>query len=256
MGSRGRRNNLPLSTGLSLALVAGPAGAATISFQEGVAPTGAYAAPSTYIRTTQADSNQDNDGDDENIVGFNGAEELRGLYAFDLSAIAAASSGNPFTIDAVRLVQRTRNSAGSGTSFTSTVHAYGFAFNEGTSTWNDPDGDGGDLTGDPVDGGTLGTALSITDTYDPTTNLNADVTFPDTPAFRAAVLSAATAGEPLRLIATGSGGFTRFLDETVGTAGNRPELIVDYTVVPEPASAAAAGLALLGLLARRPSRRR
>ncbi len=43
----------------------------------------------TYIRESQANTNQDNDGDNEIIVGTNGTgDRLNGLFRFDLSALA------------------------------------------------------------------------------------------------------------------------------------------------------------------------
>ena len=45
--------------------------------------------------------------------------------------------------------------------------------------------------------------------------------------------------------------FARFRDEGFGTADRRPELQVNYTVIPEPASVALMGLGALALFLRR-----
>jgi hypothetical protein len=76
------------------------ASADSISFQEGVSPTGGYIHDAVYIRESEADTNQNGDPDREVIVGFtNDNNELRGLLEFDVSDIPASN-----TIDSASLV--------------------------------------------------------------------------------------------------------------------------------------------------------
>ena len=71
---------LVVLTAIALTVAPQHAGAATISFQEGVSPTGAYTHDAVYIRASEAGTNQNGDPDRELIVGFtNDNSELRGL---------------------------------------------------------------------------------------------------------------------------------------------------------------------------------
>ena len=85
-----------------------------------------------------------------------------------------------------------------------------------------------------------------------------DVTFSDSALFRTAVSDALAGDGLLRLIPARSDGsgsghrFARFDDETVTTAGNRPELRVTHSAppssaIPEPATMCALGLAFAAL---------
>jgi hypothetical protein len=196
---------------------------ATNSFQEGVSPTAAYAHDAVYIRSQQADSNQNNDGDQELIVGFTQTDEiLRILLEFDISEIAASDQ-----IDSVSLVLRTEAPQGGlGGSITVNVHEYEYDFDETNATWNAPG------VGDGTAGGSTNGTLLTSATFDATTQ-NTDVTFGDTEAFRTAVSDALAGDGFLRMILARSGEtpdgshrFARFDDDTVTPAGNRPELRV------------------------------
>lgn len=234
---------------VAASMTTGTASGATISFQEGVSPSGSYVADSTYIRNDGAgpNSKNDDDGDDENIVGFNSAAtaQLRALYEFDLSAISG-----PVVANSVNLVQTSRGDMGSD--FTLALYQYGSDFVEADATWNDPDGDGNAGTGDTTAGGTTGTFLSSL-AYDVSAvSLGDDVTISDTAAFRTAVQSAIDSATPLRLILVpedhpGGQGFARFYDETFGTLGDRPELIVTFSPIPEPSTFTFSTLGLLSL---------
>ncbi len=134
--------------------------AGTLSFQEGVSPSAGYVADNTYIRSgIHTNTPQDDDRDDEIIVGWSGSE-MRPMFEFDLTRIETEADGNPVTIDSVRLVLTSRGANLGGTALNLSLHEYGFAFVEVDATWNDPDGDGAAGTGDTTAGGTLGTTLS------------------------------------------------------------------------------------------------
>ena len=222
-----------------------------ISFQEGVAPDAGYVADSTYVRKNQADTKQDDDPDDENLIGvFMNTDEMRGLFAFDLSDLAAAaSSGQTIQVDSVSLTLTGRGGGfGSVSDMQLTLHQYDFAFVEADVTWNDPDGDGSAVSGDTTAGGTLATVLSVASGVNP--NTTGPVVFANSVDFVSAVAAALGSGDKtLRLLARRTGGTTtgdgsnlvRTWDETAAVAANRPLLSIEYSVVPEPGT--------LGLLA-------
>jgi len=204
----------------------------TTSFQQGVSPTTAYDQGATYIRSgDQADEKLDGDTDLEWIVGTISDPSLaRGLLEFDLGLIQAATE-----IDSVSLILTTHATrTGIGGTQTFNVHAYDYDLVETDSTWNDPDGDGGDVTGDPTDGGTLG-ALLASATFD-VTQTGLTVTFTNSAAFRSAVTSALADDNILRLIVVNSDEtlnghrFARFAVDHAGPLAPRPKLVVSHNV--------------------------
>ncbi len=233
-------------------VIAGPTTSAEpISFQEGVSPTPGYESGGVTIRSNVPDGNQE--GLSQIIVGQNATFGLlRGLFEFDLSAIEADAAGRPFTIDSASLVLYVVGSGGGGAAVTQyDLHLLGTNsdFTETTVTWNNAP---------TTPGGTPGTLLSSV-SFDPddAANLNRDQTFGDTAAFSAAVDAALDGTDnTIRLLAkannesTTLSNFARFAQDDGGTAANHPELIVNYTVVPEPGSLGLMAGAL-GLLARR-----
>jgi hypothetical protein len=215
----------------------------TLSFQEGVSPSGGYVADNTWTRSgSYANTKLDDDPDDETIVGWAGSE-MRPMFEFDLTQIETEAGGNPFTIDSVRLVLTSRGANQGTTALNLDLNEYGFAFVESAATWNDPDGDGSAGTGDTTAGGTLGTTLSTLAVANPSAISDSDtLTLTDSAAFRTAVTNALNAGDnTLRMLLKGdvtAGGnrFIRLYDETVATTDYRPELVVDYTVTLPPGS--------------------
>jgi hypothetical protein len=197
-----------------------PASATSYSFQEGVAPTGAYTQDAVYIRQNQATTNQNGDPDQELIVGFTGTSELRGLLEFDISSIAAGP-------DILSSTLTLHTGGGLSSSIRIDIYQYDFDFDETTSTWNTPG------TGDGTPGGTKGSLLSSA-VFDPSvaTSPGSLVTLPSTAAFRSSIASALASDGFLRLLvarsdSSGSGNrFARFRDETITPAANRPALTV------------------------------
>ncbi len=225
--------------GLFLALAAlgflsDSAGAAILSFQEGVSPTPDYVAGSTTIRSDSPNTPQDNDPDHENILGRVGSNFMRGLWEFDVSALGA-QGGYVQTVD---LNMTTRGVETFGP-ITVNLFQYDFPFAESSATWNDPDGDGSSATGDTTPGGSLGRYL--TSVRLSPTPADVGVTLPSTPAFRQAVNEALSSpDQTLRLIArrdveSGSGNhFVRLYDETRTPSADRPELVVTTGESPMP----------------------
>ena len=239
------------ASALALGLVVGAgqsAEAATISFQEGVSPTGAYAHDAVMIRSNQAGTNQNGAG--AMFIGLAevGNEILRGLLEFDVSAIPAADQIDSVTLDLTTLSSSAgiNNVGGAGALTTFNIYTHAFDIDETTATWNVPGG------GAPA-GGTLGTFL---------TSASFDVeqkgqthTFGDTAAFRTAVADALAGDGILRLIIAnndesnlGTHDFARFEDDTAGSVA--PKLTITHSV-PEPGSLALMGLGGLLIAVRR-----
>jgi hypothetical protein len=197
-----------------------PASAVSYSFQEGVAPTGAYTQDAVYIRESVPTTNQNGDPDQELIVGFTGGLELRGLLEFDVSSITAGP-------DILSSTLTLHTGGGLSSSIRIDIYQYDHDFDETTSTWSSPG------TGDLTAGGTKGSLLSSA-VFDPSLSISPGtlVTFPSTSAFRSSIASALAGDGFLRLLvarsdSSGSGNrFARFRDETITPAANRPALTV------------------------------
>lgn len=231
-----------------------------VSLQQGVSPWGGYEADAVFVRSNQADTKQDAARPDELLVG---GQFFNTLLEFDLSVINTQAGGQPVTIDSVQLVMNTHHSgSGGNNNMTVDVCQYDFNLIEENSTWNDPDGDGSPTTGDLAGGGTFGTFLT-SETFNQKT-LNMDVVFPDTTAFHTAVSDAlGSTDHTLRLILKDNviphGGYWAYFcsneyGSTTIEKGWRPELIVSFTVIPEPGSAAlllCGGLTMICLARRR-----
>jgi hypothetical protein len=210
--------------------------ATTLSFQEGVSQDGTYTTDGVTIRSNVPDENQNED--DEIIVGHYGSGSnltyLRGLLEFDLTAIETATSGSDFTIDSVSLIMHTASVSTTGsesTTFNLSLLGSNSDFEESEVTWNNaPD----------TEGATTGTLLSSV-SFIPSSTTNTDQTFASTTAFTTAVSNALSSGtNTISLILstdeTGSSSFARFVSDESSSLEYRPELVVNYTLVPEPSA--------------------
>ena len=233
-----------------LALAAGSAQAAVISFQEGVSPSGAYTHDAVMIRSKSAATNQNDAG--SIIIGLASVENerIRGLFEFDISAISAADQIDSVTFDLTTLADKAGiNDVGSAGAFTTfNIYTHAFDIDETTATWNVPGG------GAPA-GGTLGTFLTSA-SFD-VEQMGETHSFGDSGAFQTAVSNALAGDGILRLIIAngdesnlGTHDFARFVDnESGGTSA--PKLTVNYSAVPEPSTTALIGLGGLALILRR-----
>ncbi len=220
----------------SLVAATSSTSAEMVSLQEGVSPTAGYVADATFVRDMLPGDAHNSTRPNELIIGTSSGDNLRTLLEFDLSEISNQAGGRVVTIDGVQLVLDAYSVYNSNT-ITVDVFQYDYDLDETTSTWNNPDG----LGNDPNAGGTLGTFLS-----GESFSATGDVSFADTAAFRTAVSGAL--GSPdntLRLILKdhneGESGVRLAYcrsNEYVTASGDRPELIVNFTVIPEPTSAA------------------
>lgn len=268
-----------IGIGLAAVWMAGMLGSAaradTLNFQEGVSPTTGYVSGATTIIT---DTNTATFGTSQNngqplFVGntFTAANATTGapasnrtyrsLFEFDLSALSgirdtAIANNQSFTLNSVSLVL---NIASTSTVVKTNLNQYGFDFDETKATYNNPTA--GTSSGPDVAGGTNSGAL-LSSANNPTA-AGSDVIFNSSANFVAAAQGALdnSTDRFLRFIATGqtaTGGtlegsnttaLARFVRDEDATLGNRPELIVDYTVtpVPEPTTMAMAALGLAGI---------
>jgi len=219
------------------------------------------------IRSDRPDTMENGGSQPEQIiVGKNGSTTLRGLLEFDLSALEAAVGGSPYVINSVSLTVNAFIAASSQNTMSFVTYdldllGNNLDFDEATATYNHAPS---------TPGGTVGTFLSSV-TYRP--NNAADMgqkTFADSLNFRSAVQDALNS-DPANTIrfmlraegdgttSTSTTTFTRF-DSDEATTGThtifRPALTVDYTIITPLPGAATAGLALMGGLGLRRSRRR
>ena len=214
----------------------------------------------TYISANTGNNNGDTDNElvvgtvDVNIIG---PTDYRGLIRFDLSSLSAlAGVGETIVVNSVDLLGSTRSGQGGvNTNIAINVNAFGYEFVEGVASWDDPDGDGSDGTGDSA-GGTLGTLLATATVADATATGTA-VDFSSEAAFVGIIGSALSGDNTVNLIVNrpgdlaGANTFVRFGDED--RAGERFQLDIDYTVtaIPEPSAALLGAFGLLFLLRRR-----
>ncbi len=235
----------------------------TIIFQQGVSPTGTYSHLGQDIRGNGAINTT---GD--TLVGYQsgGVLQIRTVLAFDLSAIPAGS-----TFDSITLTL-TVNNTGNGTisglgaiqireiipngvvSNNMVENQVSFSLWKTGSSWTTAGGDfGGLLSSAPVVDGDSDNAFDNGE----------KATFASSAAWLSAAQNAFTAGLPLELIlisptaeaSTGSSNFARFGSDDATTAGNRPQLTINYTPAPEPSSATLLAFASVALLGRRFRRR-
>jgi MYXO-CTERM domain-containing protein len=252
--------------GLAVAAVGGAAVVApfaradAMSFQQGVSPTGTYANLGQDIRGNAVS----NTGADT-LVGeqFGGVAQIRTVLGWDLSSLPAGA-----TITGVTLTM-TVNNTGSGTvSGLGTIEVHevvpnGVASNNMVenqvtyASWKT--GSAWTTAGGDFSATTLSSAGVVDSDGQNDFDNGEKATFTSTAAFVTAAQNAFDAGLPLELIllsptaeAATASNFARFGSDDATTAGNRPLLSVTYSVVPEPASAGWAILAVgAGLVRRR-----
>lgn len=262
-----RRYGLALSALGTCAAAAAPAAAATITFQQGVAPAGTYQHVSQDFRGSGTTNNTA-----QTLVGYQtaGVLQIRTVMGFDLAAIPAGSTitgvslrlvsdGNPSGtiagVGAVNLHEVVPNGAPANNMVEGQITATQWRTG---SPWTTTLGDfaPAPMSTAAVDNANANTLFDAGET----------ATFASTPAFVAAAQGALNGGQPLEFIlvapqaeaTTAASNFFRFRsDDFATTAADRPLLTVEYTPVPEP-SAAAVGLLAGGaaLAARRRSNRR
>ncbi len=220
----------------------------TMSFRDGV---NGYSHPATFIRGDTATWNSGLR--DQMLVGRNNGGGMRTLLSFDVSEVPAdatvtgaqldlwtAASGVGTSIGPLslcKLLADFTEGTGNGTvatSGTGTGADWKYRTNGTANPWAAPGG----VAGMDFEGAPLSTLLA----FDPsTTGTGTQQSFASSPAFAAAVGSAVTAGEPLRLFAylttDGSGGnvYVRWCSDDYATAGYRPRLTVSYTTNVAPA---------------------
>ncbi|HYE21045.1 MAG TPA: DNRLRE domain-containing protein [Tepidisphaeraceae bacterium] len=233
-------------------VVASPAFADVIGFQQGVSPDALYESADSTIRSDNPTSNFGTSGDV--ILGKTTAPAvIRGVYAFDLAAIPVGA-----TIDAVSLrLVGSRDDTGSGSQeVTLELVALTNAFAENEVTWNHRLS----TTAWGTAGGDLGATLSTTTANPDTFTGGSVMTFDSTASLVSAVQSVADAEGVFYFaiktessVEAASARRIFFVNgDAATTAANRPLLSVTYTPVPEPGAALAmAGLALAGLGSRR-----
>lgn len=237
-----RLSGLATVVAISLTTIPWYAGAQELAtFQEGVSPTAAYAHDATYIRSNPVDGNFDDDTDLELIVGTTTSDDvgLRSLLEFDIREIPAFSQVDSVSLDLKTHANTGLDQGGVEGNPTFNVYAYGFDIDELGSTWNDPDGDGSETTGDTMAGGTLGDLLTSA-SFDVTAT-EQWITFADSPEFQAAVSAALEDDGILRLIiakddesTAGTHEFARFAADSSTTAEDRPALMVTYSARTDP----------------------
>lgn len=223
-----------------LVAATGVAHAEAISFQEGVSPSETYVTDAAFVRSDQPDQNE---GDRELLVGRSGAA-YRSLLEFDLTAIETQAGGNPVVIDDVSLVMSHYEGDPVDGSINIRVLRLNENFAEGTVTWNSLTPDGGDTTATELSALTFNPAVYTDRTFGTTDNFEA----------AAADALANDPGNFLRLLLYMPGDteegmlFVRLRGDEYITADVRPELIVDFTIIPEPSTFVLAAFGLLGLV--------
>ncbi len=200
------------------------------------------ASQDTYLRNDGVTGQQNDDTDDELLVGR--ADLLRPLLDFDVSDItdAVANLGggnyNNLTIQSATLTIYERR-APIGSPGTIDVRSYDFDFVETASTWIDPAGNGSDTTA----GGTPGTMLAddivINWPTGGTDNDNSVIAL-DAAGLKAAIQNASSTAS-LGLILTSSGysnspslAFHSITSDRSGTTTRHALLEVNYTVAGGP----------------------
>lgn len=213
---------------LLVLILAGPAFA--LSYQESVTRD-------TYIRNDGAGGPQNDDGDNEVLVGSNGATgNLRPLLGFDVSSIVddvnTIGGGNfaNLAISSATLTLYERR--GRANTVNVIVHGFASSFDPAVAVWSDPDGDGDPGTGDTTAGGTVGPVLgsqsvawdAAADSQDAGIGLTADAI---------ETLIAANVGGDIHFLLTSdtpSQNFLSITSDRSATTSRHAVLAIEYTV--------------------------
>lgn len=228
--------------------------AAQILFREGSQPTAGYFHSAATIRSDGTNADTTFGSGVTAVLGTlagTGANDVRVVFAFNLSAIGAQGSA---TIDSISLTLNHLTDASTSGVVTIDLLPLTRSFDEATVTWNQySTGNAWTTAG----GDFSGTLLSST-TGNP--NSTGTLNFASTANFVAAANSAFNAGDQtLYFIAKfrDESGTSRQIfqitsdDNIAQSITTRPTLTVNYTAVPEPSAAALLSLAGVGLGLRR-----
>jgi hypothetical protein len=239
------------------------AAAATINYQQGVSPSGAYSHQATGLFSTGTFASVPGGlfgGSDTvmrvGIATTPGGEILRTVLSYDLTNVPASNVITSVTLT-VSVASGADDDPNLSTIGPIELHAIvplGNTFVETEVNWFDRKAGtpwttpGGDFSS---------TVLSTIGPFDPT--VVASYTFPSTSQFVAAANAALSAGQPLQLIALDPTTeaalvanptteiFARFHSDDSATAGLRPLLTIETQAVPEPSTFALAALGLMSL---------
>jgi len=231
-------------------LIASGVSADLVSFQQGdlslngAGVSGAYQTDVTYIRSGGPDTVNDNAS--YAYIGTTSATDFRHmLMGFDVSYLDTLIGGNEYTINSVQLKLTQYNDATGSATSTFAMHLTD-AFDEATATWNNS--------------GTVGALLS-TAPIDCATSLQGDIhTFTGANWITAVESALSDPSKTLNVLGKrnvegGAGSYYVFIQSDEGAANGingRPELLVDITVIPEPATVGLLGMgALVALLVRK-----
>lgn len=203
-----------------------------------------------HIRTSTPNTNQNNTGSQLLVGNMTGSNAMNTLLRFDTSVLAAmAGPGQWIQVDSVTLKVQNTGQSGSGGPVPIDVLLYGYTFGETTATWNNPAGDGSDTTlgGDKTGSLVADVSASVT--------ANASVVFTSMAAFSTAVENATKGNNEINLILsrnpqTNANSYSRFRDRENFTTGYF-QMDVNYTVIPEPATAGVLVLDAAAFLIRR-----
>ena len=221
-----------------------------VSFQQGdlslngAGVSGAYQTDVTYIRSGGPDTVNDNAS--YAYLGTTSTTDFRHmLMGFDLSYLDTLINGNEYTINSVQFKLTQYNDASGSAASTFAMHLTD-AFDETTATWNNS--------------GTVGTLLS-TAVIDCANSAQGDVyTFTGANWISAVDSALSDPSKTLNVLGKrnvegGAGSYYVLMQSDEGAVNGidgRPELLVDITIVPEPATVGMLGLgALVALLVRK-----
>lgn len=245
----------------AISLLAANAPAAVITLQNGVSPTTGYSgATSTFIRSDNPTTNYSTYLDathSQFIVGNTSAgADIRSLLSFNLSVLPANATINSATLT---LTTAAADATSSNTLVQLDLLSLTTAFTASQATWNNY------ATGSAwtTPGGDYNPTILSSLSLNPVTiPANTASTFASSASLVSSLQSAYNASSSVELMVKldNETGTTRNIfffvgDGSTPTGTYRPSLTIDYTVVPEPSTAALLGGAfVVGVLVRRRKR--